>query len=237
MIDRRLYRSMTDTQPTIVRQFFDWDISTRGDGRTIEGIAVPWDVPATVSDQQGRYEEMFTRGSFTKTLNERGVGRVKLYVNHGHQRSELPVGVATHLTEDALGLRGTFRVSKVDAGDLALELVRDGVLDSLSVGVIDQPQTAQWSGLKSAQSPFGTAVTRTSVRLEEVSLVPHPAYEGATITGIRSTSLDGHTDEEDLSVPPGDAADPETVTRGISISDHERRLWIARFGGFTHLEM
>lgn len=152
------------------------DLEVRSDGRTIVGIAVPWDQPARVNDGYGPYTEVFRRGAFRKTITERGE-RVKALANH--DRRSLPLGRAHTLREDGAGLYTELRVSKTRAGDEVLELVRDGALDSFSIG---------FAGVKDRQGPDGT-VERTEVRLDEVSVVAFPAYDGAQIAGVREASV------------------------------------------------
>ena len=218
-----------DDMPAHVRAGLG-DLEIRGDGRTIVGLAVPFDTPTSIVDHQGAYHESFRFGAFTKTLAERGVGKVKLYVNHGHIQRELPIGRATMLREDSAGLVGEWRVSNVPEGDRALELVRDGVLDSLSVGVRDVAGATVWSGAKSSTSPMGTAAERTQVRLEEVSLVAHPAFDTATISAVRDTI----TATIDMA---GEMAEPHDETEAGQttsvITPRMRRIWLARFAGFT----
>lgn len=157
------------------------DLEIRGDGRTVYGLAVPFDRETNVNDGYGPYREVFRNGAFTKTLHE-GADRVKFYTNHSHRQNKLPIGRALTLRQDTAGLVGEFRVSKTTDGDEALELVRDGVLDSFSVGFAKVKERADKNGL----------VERIEVKLREVSLVAHPAYEGALVAGVRTE----FTDEE-----------------------------------------
>jgi HK97 family phage prohead protease len=119
--------------------------------------------------------ESFQRGSFSKTIADRGA-RVKLLYQHN---SLEPIGRATHLEEREDGLYGEFQVSAVSRGDQALELVHDGVIDSFSVG---------FTGLKAEKR--GGVTVRTEVKLREASLVTFPAYDTARITAIRAALSD-----------------------------------------------
>lgn len=150
------------------------DMEIRGDGRTVVGLCCPFGQPATVGGFQ-RYTETIRRGAFARTIAERGAGKVKFLAQHQHDA--LPLGRAELLREDARGLYGEFRVSKTVAGDEALELIRDGALDAMSIGF--RPVRDQWSADRSR-------VERVEVRLFEVSAVAFPAYEGAQIQGVRS---------------------------------------------------
>lgn len=151
---------------------FAGDLAVRGDGRTIVGLAVPYNVPARVSDGGRPYDECFAPGAFTRSIAERG-DRVKLCVSH--DRRSLPIGRAVSLVEQPDGLHIEARVSATRQGDEALELVRDGVVDSLSIGF--RPIASR--------NDRGVTV-RTEARLDEVSLVSFGAYEDARITAVRS---------------------------------------------------
>lgn len=150
------------------------DLEVRGDGRTVVGIAVPFDRPAEIRDTSGTYAETFRRGAFARTIADRG-DRVKFLAQH--ERRSLPLGRALVLREDTAGLYAEFRVSKTQHGDEALELIRDGALDALSIGF--RPLRDRWTADRSA-------VDRLEVRLDEVSAVAFPAFADALIAGVRS---------------------------------------------------
>jgi len=153
----------------------DLEVRATGDGRTVYGIAVPFDTPTEIRDLEGEYTEVFRRGSFAQTINV-GAERVKFLVNHDRV-GRLPLGRALSLREDVTGLVGEFRVSQTREGDEVLELIRDGVLDAFSIGF--RPQRDEWNVDRSF-------VERTQVHLSEVSTVAFPAYAGAEIAGVRA---------------------------------------------------
>lgn len=191
------------------------DLEIRSDGRTLYGIAVPYDQVATVNDGRGNYQEMFRRGSFAKTLQEGGA-RVKLMANHDARR--FPIGKATNLREDAHGLVGEFRVSETRDGDEALQLVRDGVLDAFSVG---------FRPVKHVRNNAGV-VERHEVDLREVSVVAFPAYAGAGIAGVRMVAK--HPDTHDEEAADGTSFDgavdltAEPVRHSLGPAQSERLL-------------
>lgn len=165
------------TDQSLSRAFVsDIEVRADGEGRTVHGIIVPFGQVARVSDGGPSYNEMFVRGSFTKTIRERGA-RVKLLSQH--QSRQNPLGRATLLREDAAGLYGEFMVSRTTAGDEALALVRDGALDSFSVGFKPIQHRTQ-----------DNVRVRTEVGLREASLVTFPAYEGALVGGVRLADFD-----------------------------------------------
>ena len=154
------------------------DLEIRGDGRSIYGLAVPYNVSTRISSRlEGQFDETFRPGAFARTIRERSA-KVRLHVLHD-QTTRLPIGRATELREDPAGLVGEFRVSKTAAGDEVLELVRDGALDGLSIGF--RPIRDRWS--KGRQS-----VERLEVALSEVSVVASPAYADARIVGVRAAT-------------------------------------------------
>lgn len=159
---------------TLIRRAFAPDLEVGADGRTIVGIACPFDTPAQITEPGGSYTEVFRRGAFTRTIAERGPGRVKVYAQH--QDRALPLGRAEILREDTAGLYAELRVSKTAAGDEVLELVRDGVLDGLSIGAVP---------IRADRSRPGH-VERLEVSLREVSVVGTPAYDTARVLAVRS---------------------------------------------------
>jgi len=182
----------------------DIEVRADGEGRTVHGIVVPFGQVARVSDGGPSYEEMFVRGSFAKTIQERGA-RVKLLSQHLARQN--PLGRATLLREDAAGLYGEFMVSRTNAGDEALALVRDGALDSFSVG------------FKPIQHRTQDSVrVRTEVGLREASLVTFPAYEGAMVGGVRLADFDNIEDlaarliEAGYTLPRTSPLDPDAGT-------------------------
>lgn len=194
----------------------DLHIRADGEGRTISGIVVPFDTEARVSDGGPSYLERFAFGSFAKTIKERG-DRVKLLMQHD---SHEPIGRAVMLREDAAGLFGEFRVSAVPAGDQALELVRDGVIDSFSVGFAPIKHTRD-----------GDVTVRTEVALREASLVTFPAYDTARVLALRAALADMPADERDALLR--DIQTPDTTADGQPgrpaeepVVDHSARLHI-----------
>lgn len=154
----------------IERRHYDASLEIRaeGDGRTIVGIAVPYDVEQRIGPN---LVEVFRRGAFEAVA--RNAHRVKMLFQH---KADAPIGRAIMLEEREGGLYGEFRISKTEAGDEALELIRDGVLTNLSVGF--QP-------LKDEKR--NGVVNRIKAHLAEVSLVTFGAYgDAATITAVRT---------------------------------------------------
>lgn len=135
--------------------------SVDADQRLVTGIAVPWDTPTDV----GGYTEVVRRGAVVP------VGSIKLMWRHDE-----PIGVVTAHEDTDAGFEITARISQTARGDEAYTLLRDGVIDKFSIG---------FRPVEHEVSADGLTVTRTKVSVHEVSLVPIPAYEGATVSQVR----------------------------------------------------
>jgi HK97 family phage prohead protease len=105
----------------------DLQVQSSGDGRTIYGIAVPYNAPTRID---GNLIEQFARSAFNHQLNR--PQRVKFAREHMALGGEL-IGAASVLRDDPAGLYVELRVSRTKTGDDTLELVRDGALNELSI--------------------------------------------------------------------------------------------------------
>lgn len=169
---------MSNTPTQLHRAFQpDLELARGGDGRTIVGLAVPFDVETYVKDPGTPvYREVFRHGAFAKTIKERS-SLVKFLLMH--DKNKLPLGVAKDLREDASGLYAELRVSKTREGDEILELVKDGALDGLSAGfrpILPGP---------AARITPNQLVERREVALNEISLVGQAAYLEAKVLALR----------------------------------------------------
>src|SRR4051812_18531832 len=102
--------------PWIIRSAFGADLEVRsgGDGRTIVGLAAPFDKWNPIRDNAGTYDELIDRGAFTRTIAQRGT---KVPLHAMHESRKLPLGPVRSLTESEDGLRMEAYVSKTVAGD------------------------------------------------------------------------------------------------------------------------
>ena len=152
-----------------------WLEAAKGEGkRTISGIAVPYGVEATVL-------------SGDKIRIEAGALPVdgkapKLFMYHD---STQPVGVVTERVETDEGMLFSARIAPTAAGDEALTLAQEGVLDSVSVGI----NPTKWR-------MEGDTMVVKAADWVELSLVPVPAFAGATITDIAASI---HQNENQIS--------------------------------------
>lgn len=154
----------------------DLQVRSGGDGRTIYGIAVPYNAPTRIDDS---LVEQFARGAFNHQL--RDASRVKFAREHMLLGGTL-IGAASLMRDDAAGLYVELRASKTPTGDETLELVRDGALNQLSV-MFRERQNRRLAG---------GVTERVKADLHEVAVVMAGAYgELASAIGVRSLADSG----------------------------------------------
>jgi len=163
--------------------------------RTITGIAVPYNTPAVVSDGT---EIMFLAGSLPTD------GKApKLFMYHD---STQPVGLVTGRTETPDGMLFTATVVETQAGDEALTLAAAGVLDSVSVGV----------NAKDFYRDDNGVLVIKSAEWSELSLVPIPAFSGATITQVAASQGEPET-APDAELDLTESVEEEPVSEEIAV--------------------
>jgi hypothetical protein len=156
-----------------------------GDGRTLVGLAVPFDTEIEVSDLWDDYTEVFRRGAFAKTITDRA--RPVPLLDH-HQRRALPIGKSTHLEETAAGLEVEFHLTPgVQLADEALALVLDDAIGGLSIG-FEPIAHLEVQGSHRDPPANRTLVERTEVALREISICNFPAFASAGVTGVRDAT-------------------------------------------------
>lgn len=134
--------------------------------RTIEGYAATWDLDLA--------NDIINKGAFTKTIDESFKnGRVKMLWQH-----DQPLGMPTEMLEDDRGLYVKGKISRTQLGDEAIELMRDRVVDRMSIG-FSIPQN------KSGFTDEGVRII-SEVKLFEFSPVTFPANEAAHILAVKS---------------------------------------------------
>jgi HK97 family phage prohead protease len=151
--------------------------------RTITGIAAPYNVVATVNDGT---EVMFAPGSLPVDGKN-----PKLYMYHDSTQA---IGIVTAREDTPDGMLFTAKISTTALGDEALVLAADGVLDSVSVGVNPTEFEIDQNGV----------MIVTAANWLELSLVPQPAFAGATITDVAASIP---TSDEEMSDNTNEEAD------------------------------
>jgi HK97 family phage prohead protease len=156
--------------------------------RTITGIAVPYGVSATVTDGT---EVRFEKGA----LPTEGKAP-KLFLYHDATQ---PVGLVTERVDTEEGMLFSAKIAATAAGDEALTLAMEGVLDSVSVGV---------NPTKYKYDKDGVMVI-TAADWLELSMVPVPAFAGAAITDVAAAAQEIHTETPDVAIVTDEATPKE----------------------------
>lgn len=134
------------------------------DARTFEGYASRWGEVDFMGDR-------VKRGAFSATLRQRA-SRPLLFT-HDMAR---PIGVELSLIEDAVGLRGKWRLSQTRDADDVYALLKDQAINGLSIGF--------WPRQSEPNDHGG--VDLHEIDLAEVSVVSVPALDSARITSVKS---------------------------------------------------
>ena len=163
----------------------------------IAGIAVPWDVVATVS---GGQRVKFLRGAFDLTQKP-----AKLLENH--DMSQLR-GVVNALADSDAGLEFEATLADTRASKDAVALLKAGAYDSVSVGA---------NPVQFKYDKAGVMVV-AKAQLIELSLVAVPAFSEAVITEIAASA-----DPEDVeeNTQPIDTPQEDNVSEEIKAESAE----------------
>lgn len=103
-------------------KYSKFEIKASGEN-TIEGYAAFF-------DNVDSYGDIIEKGAFTKTLQE---NRNRIKVLWQHDINE-PIGKPIAMEEDSKGLYIKAQISQTDTGRKAMTLMRDGVIDEMSIG-------------------------------------------------------------------------------------------------------
>lgn len=151
--------------------------------RSITGLAVPWGV--STIDSMGT-SVRFEAGSLPED------GRAPKLVD-SHDLSKV-VGLVTERVSTDQGMMFTAKIAPTSAGNDALELLKMGALDAVSVGV--EPTKFKFD-------KNGTMVV-TAANWHELSLVAVPAFDQARITSVAASAP-----EDDEEQPNPEYPEPE----------------------------
>ena len=151
--------------------------AAKGDAprRTISGTAVPYNVPATVSDGT---QVIFRPGSLPV---EGKAPRLFMY----HDAS-MPVGVVTERVDTEQGMMFSAKISATSLGNDALVMAQDGTIDQVSVGV---------NPVKFSYDEAGTMIIEAA-DWTELSLVPIGAF--GDMANIATVAASIHQEPEEV---------------------------------------
>ena len=164
---------------------------------SISGIAVPW--APTTAVVSGGQKVAFARGAFD--VNQKAAKLIE-----GHDLTQLR-GTVNALAdmEEGLGFTATFAKTRASAD--AVELVRSGAYDAVSVGA--EVQESHYDKELKA-----TVVTRAN--LVELSLVAVPAFSGAEIRDLVAQA-DEPDEETPTETTPTPSEEDETMSEPTTV--------------------
>ncbi len=160
------------------------------DAGTVEGVAVPF---GDIIDTWDGAE------TFDRECEFEGLDEAKLCFEHGET-----IGRITHAESTEDGLHITARISDTARGRDAMTLIRDGVLDSFSVGFVPIDSQKDRDGI----------THRRKVRLLETSIVSWPAYQNAKMTKSAEPAIEQRKE---------DTMDEEAIKDSLTALQEEQR--------------
>lgn len=178
------------------------------EAREFSGIGVPWG--EVIEDWFG--DECFDRGAVQDSDDA--------LIFYGHRDA---VGKVIAADDREAGYHLTGRISDTVLGRDVWTLVRDEVITKMSIGFepieyrVDEDDILHW----------------TKVRAREFSLVPFPAYDGATVdpTTLRQAT---HQAAQAAPRPERTTMDPDDLTAiSETLQDHQRALALLGSGATT----
>lgn len=168
----------------------EFEVREDGDGMLFEGYAAVFNSPS----EPLPFIERIAPGAFKRTLRERS--DIKLLWNHdvGEILGSTRAGTLK-MWEDDRGLRVQAQLPNTQRGRDTAELLRTGLVDSMSFGFTVPEGGAEWN-------QDGTERTLKSVRLFEASIVAFPAYGAtagtATVRGLARVAQRASVDVDAL---------------------------------------
>ncbi len=180
----------TPPGPAVRHLRFDGEAGS--DGRTLVGLAVPFDEPTRIDNWiEGTFDEQFRKGSFKRTIGQR---TPKLQFEHGTHTlfGSLPVGEIRSLTETDRGLEVEARIFESELFAPLREAIASQALDGMSIRFRalqmekTLPQTDDEVELR----------TVTEAELFELGPVVFPAYSGTEVD-MRSLGVIDMANEDD----------------------------------------
>lgn len=150
---------------------FEFDVKAISEDGTFSGYASLFGVTDLGGDS-------VQPGAFTKSLKIKPAAKIKML--RGHDTTE-PIGVWTHIEEDARGLKATGRlILDTVKGRETYALLKAGALDGLSIGYRTKKETFDRKN---------NVRMLNELDLFEISVVTFPMLTTATISRVKSTDF------------------------------------------------
>lgn len=128
-----------------------------------------------------RTGDIIHKGAFKKTISE-NKGSVVMVANH---KQDKPVGRVTSMEEDDYGLKFSGYTSNTESGQEYKQLMKDGVIDSFSIGY----KVTKWD----RNEHGGRNIYE--LKLFEISPVAIPMNPEAKLLEVKSISEEDHREE------------------------------------------
>lgn len=191
----------TDERPVLLREY-PADLDVAGDGRTVDVRIVPYGERIEHNDGLGgvprgeMYREEWVPGVFNHQLN----AAFRVLANVEHEKGvNGKVGHGVALREASDGFHGSFRMLETNAGETALQLIKAGAIDGVSL---------EAAPVKSVRTRDGV-VQRVKANLNGLAFTRFGAYKGAKVLAVREEVFEEALDTDLLPVD----LDPELVER------------------------
>lgn len=195
------------SEDNIIRRTYAAEL-TPGDGRTVDVRIVPYGEQIEHNDGLGgvpkgvAYREEWVPGAFSH--QERAANRVLANVEHEAGIRGV-VGHGLALREGPDGLYGSFTIHETPAGDTALILVKNGVLDTVSLEAKPDKNEVR-----------GGVVRRVKAHLFAIAFSRFGAYRGAQVLAVREEATFEQVDAVPPDLKPVER-DPEVVERLVRL--------------------
>jgi HK97 family phage prohead protease len=170
--------------------------------RQFTGLASTWDL-----DQGG---DMIEKGAYRRTIRDwKSSGRTIPLINqHNYYDVLNVVGKLVAARETDEGLETTFQVVDSQKGNDLLSLIKEGMLDGLSIGY----ETRGWRPPNEEEKQRGVFRVLTDVELKEVSVVIWGMNQNALIDASSVKSLTRDVATALAALKPDDLSDDDRKT-------------------------
>ena len=154
-------------------------VAVDADRGTIDALVVSYEQRAQIDHE---LFEVFTRGAFASSVS--APHRVK--VSNQQHDMKVTIGRAVELREESGGLYGRLHIADTAAGRDVLTLLREEILDELSIEFLPQRRFMKVEKLPEG----GLLVRHDRAVLKGVSPVAHGAYgRGSRVLAVRAQSM------------------------------------------------
>jgi uncharacterized protein len=147
------------------------DVKSVGADGCFEGYASKW-------DERDLGDDIVVKGAFLDAIKARGVRGIKMLYEHDPRQ---PIGVWEEIKEDAIGLwvKGRLLISVVEKAREVYELMKEGVIDAMSIGYYVTESSRDGKG----------ATLLEVLDLKEISVVIFPMLESARVDRVKGLAL------------------------------------------------